>query len=39
MLKVNYKDTGVILVSLLLTLDIFRTLCVPIVNFEHAIAG
>ena len=43
MFKVNNKDTrttpGVVLVSLLLTLDIFHTLCVSIVDFEHVIAG
>ena len=33
------QGVGVVLVSLLLTLNIFRTLCVSIVNFEHALAG
>ena len=43
MFKVNNKDArttpfGVVLVSLLLTLNIFHTLCVSIVNFKHVIA-
>ena len=42
MFKVKNRKTslaiGVILESLLLTLDIFRT-CVSIVNFERVIAG
>ena len=34
--KVNNKDTGVVLVSLLLTLDIFHTFSsVSIINFEQ----
>ena len=43
MFKVNNKDartTGVVLVSLLLTLNAFHTLFhVFIVKFEHVIAG
>ena len=40
MFKVNNKDTGVILVSLLLTLNMFHTLfSVSIVNFEQVNAG
>ena len=41
MFKVNNKDgNSVVLVSLLLTLDIFQTLvCVSIVNFEHGIVS
>ena len=31
--------SGVVLVSLLLALNIFHTLCVSFVNFEHGIAG
>ena len=30
---------GVVLLSLSLTLNIFHTLCVSVVNFEHVIAG
>ena len=36
--SVKYGQYGVVLVSLL-TLNIFCTLCVSIVNFEHVIAG
>ena len=52
MLKVNNRNirgrceicsklTGFVLVSLLLTLDIFQTRCssVSIINFEHVITG
>ena len=41
--KVNNKDTrttpGVVLVSLMLTVNIFNTLCVSIVNFEQVNVG
>ena len=40
MFKVNNKDNGVVLVSLLLTLNIFHTCSsVSIVNFEQVNAG
>ena len=43
MFKVNNKDSrktpGVFLVSLLLTLNIFHTLCVSTVKFEQVIRG
>ena len=38
MFKVINKDTRPTTMSLLLTLNIFCTLCVSIVNFEHVIA-
>ena len=38
-MKVINKDTRTTPMSLLLTLNIFRTLCVSIVNIEHVIAG
>ena len=38
MFKVNSKDSDPVQVSLLLTLNIFRTLS-SIVNFEHVNAG